>query len=201
MRAKLSTATNQYHLLRHYNDVSPKYANSLLGNLFSYYDYKDDDFKDSMISKEDIVNARNTIGTKFLPNIQNLETPKQLLEIIELQFELHQKSNNLKWKLENDCKSTSFIIDYQYPVGQKNCLPLYSLTQAQKQLVKQVIRSKCKGESNIMINTISGLPLNTTNQIYVEITSTPKLPFLFVSAYPFCNLSGNLSLSELVFVI
>ena len=124
-----------------------------------------------------------------------------ILNLEQIVYKSNQKSNKLKWKLENDCKSTSFIIDYQYPVGQKNCLALYSLTKAQKQLVKQVIRSKCKGESNIIINTISGLPLKTTNQIYVEITSTPKLPFLFVSAYPFCKLPGNLSLSELVFVI
>jgi len=201
MSNKFSSPTNQYHLLRHYKNVSDKYTNLLIGKPCFYYDYTVQDFKNSTISTQDIHHALQTIGTKFAQDIPGIETPKKLLEIIESHFKNLQENQQITWQQEQDYQCTSFIFEYSHPVGNINCLAIESLTMQQKARIKQVTRSQCKGESTVLVNTIQDIPTKTTNKICVQITMSNESPFLFISAYPCCDLPSGLSLSELVFVI
>ena len=194
-------ATNEYHILRHYQTVSDKYTASLINKPFFYYDHNKESFIKDQINIQDLQSALASIGTKFSSNIPGKNTPRELLKLIESHFETLKQSDQIKWQQEQDYQFTSFIIEYSQPIGNINCLSLESLTMDQKAKVKQLTRSQCKGESGILVNTIQGIATKTTNKICVQITDSSHLPFLFVSAYPYCNLPSDLSLSQLVFVI
>ena len=187
--------------MRHYKDVSNIYSNLLIGKPYFYYDYTEQDFKNSTISTQDIHHALQTTGTKFAKDIPGIETPEKLLKIIESHFKNLQENEQITWQQEKDCQCTSFIMEYLHPVGNINCLAIESLTLEQKEEIKQVTRSQCKGEKDVLVNTIKDIPTKPTNKICVQITKSSHLPFLFISAYPYCDLPSDLSLIELVFVI
>ena len=194
-------ATNEYHILRHYQTVSDKYTASLVNKPFFYYDHNKESFIKDQINIQDLQCALASIGTKFLSNIPGINTPRELLKLIESHFEILKQSEQIKWQQKEGYQYTSFILEYSHPVGNINCLSIESLTKEQKVKVKQQTRSQCKGESDVLVNAIQGIATKTTNKICVQITESSDLPFLFVSAYPYCNLPSDLSLSELVFVI
>lgn len=78
--------TNKFHILRHFEFVEEDYKKTLINELYWYYDYSQEKFVASYISKDDIRHALETIGTKFYKNIPGIENPKKLLELIKEKF-------------------------------------------------------------------------------------------------------------------
>lgn len=115
-------------------------------------------------------------------------------------IELNSKKE-IRWKVENERIITDFSINYKKPVGEMNCLSINKINDKDKVNIKSVFRSKCAGENNVNVNTISGIKLSTTNVIYVEIVEVKQLPFFVITAFPDCSANNNLPDDDIVFVV
>ncbi len=193
--------TNEFHVLRHFRYVDDSYKKTLIGQPYWYYDYSLKKFVSSKISQVDIENALKTIGTKFEKNIIGIESPKKLLEIIKNRFQELLSGNKICWIDNIEYKTAIFTFDYQFSVGQMNCLNRDSILERDKDRIKSVLRSKCAGENAVIVNTISGIELSSTKSIHVEIVETKQLPFYTITAFPDCSLSGDILDENLVFVV
>jgi hypothetical protein len=194
-------STNEFHILRHFKFVDSLYKETLIGQPYWYYDYIQKKFICSRISQIDIENALETIGTKFEKNITDIESPKKLLEIIKPKFQELLLNNKICWIDNIEYKTTTFTFDYEFSVGQMNCLNVDSISEKDKVRMKRVSRSKCAGENEVMVNTISEIEVFSTKTIHVEIVETKQLPFYAITALPDCPLSNDIPDDKLVFVV
>lgn len=185
--------TNEFHILRHFEFVEDEYKKSLMGKPYLYWDYSQEKYIDSDISHDDIEYALETIGTKFFKNISGLENPRKLLELIEEKFTELDSKNEIHWIDENKRKIASFSFGYNCSVGAMNCISAEKLDEECKKKIKSVPRSKCAGENNIAVNVVSGIELQPTIRIYVEIVKTEQLPFFAVTAFSDCSANNNLA--------
>ncbi|EKE11787.1 MAG: hypothetical protein ACD_15C00026G0006 [uncultured bacterium] len=192
--------TNEFHILRHFEFVDDAYKKTLIGKPYWYYDYSKKKFIASHISKNDVEHALETIGTKFYKNIPGIENPKKILELIREKFMTFNLNNEAHWTAEKEDKHFVFTFEYDFAVGDKNVVSIKSLADDDKKNVKKVFRSKCAGESNIAVNTVSGIELQSANMIYVEIFETKQLPFFVITSFPDC-LASAIPDDELVFVV
>ncbi|HCU01478.1 TPA: hypothetical protein DIC62_01605 [Candidatus Nomurabacteria bacterium] len=192
--------TNEFHILRHFEFVEDEYKKSLTGKLCRYWDYSQEKYIDSYISQDDIECALETIGTKFFKNIEGIENPKKLLELIKEKFTGLNVKNELRWIADKERRLTNFSFEYDCPVGDMNCLSIDKLSDEEQKNIKSVLRSKCVGENNIVVNITSGIELQSTMTIYVEIVETKQLPFFAITAFPDCSANNN-SDDDIVFII
>lgn len=190
--------TNEFHILRHFEFVDNTYKKTLINKPYWYYEYSQEKFIASHISEDDIQYALGTIGTKFYKNIPGIENPQKLLKLIKRKLAELNSDNKILWTDRDGEKRFSFTIRHDFPVGDKNVLSMNELSDNDKVNVKQIFRSKCKGEKNILINTVTGLKLEPTNIIYIEMLETKQLPFFAITAFPEC-LANNIPDNELVF--
>ena len=193
--------TNEFHILRHFESVDNSYKETLLGMQYWYYGYEQKKFISSYITKEEILYATKTIGTKFYNNITEINNPKKLLDLIKEKYiELNSKKE-IYWRMENERMVADFSINYRQPIGEMNCLSINKIGNKDKGSIKSVFRSKCAGENNVNVNTISGIKLSTTNVIYVEIVEVKQLPFFVITAFPDCSANNNSPDDAIVFVV
>lgn len=193
--------TNEFHTLRHFEFVDNDYKKGLINKPYWYWDYSQERYINSHISKDDTECALKTIGTKFYKNIANIENPKKLLKLIKEKFVELDAKNEIRWTIEGERKIFSFSFEYIHPIGIMNCLSLDKLSKKERINIKSVFRSKCVGEDNIMVDIVSGIKLQSTKMIYVEIIETDQLPFFAITAFPDCS-ANNLSTDDnLVFVL
>ncbi|MDP1760442.1 MAG: hypothetical protein Q8L01_03305 [Candidatus Woesebacteria bacterium] len=198
-------STNEFHILRHYKFVDNSYKETLISKPYWYYDYSQKKYISSNISKNDVECALETIGTKFYENIKGIENPKKLLELIEKEFIKLISKDKIHWTLGGENKVTKFSINFDSAVGMINVLSINSLSNNDKKNIKSIPRSKCTGENNVIVNTISGIELGYTNMIYVEIIETTQLPFYIMTAFPDCSSLdssiNDISDDDLVFIV
>src|SRR5687767_14600893 len=90
-------ASNEYHVLRHFQHVSKTYIQTLIGKKYSYFDFSDGKVKERIVDQDAIDEALQSQGTKFFPNIKGLSIPRELLQLIIKEFESLQPSD-IKWK-------------------------------------------------------------------------------------------------------
>lgn len=189
--------TNEFHILRHFEFVKEAYKKTLINKPYWCYDYSQEKFIAARISKDDIQHALETIGTKFYKNVPGIENPKKLLELIKEKFTALESNNKVRWANENKC--FAFTFKYDAPVGNRNALSINDLSDHNRKNIKSVLRSKCVGENNIMVNTITGIELRSSDMIYVEMIKTEQFPFFVITAFPKC-LTSDIPNDELVFV-
>jgi hypothetical protein len=190
-------STNEFHILRHFSNVDYDYRTTLIGKPYWYYDYVQKKYCESVITEDDIENALNTVGTKFFKGISGIENPKKLLGVINERFLVLDGKGGIKWTTDGDIKVASFSFGYSTRVGLINVLPKKSFVLGE---IRKVKRSKCLGEDDVLVETVSGVDLKSTNMIYVEIVKTPLLPFCAITAFPDCSVN-DLGDDEIVFVI
>ncbi len=193
--------TNEFHILRHFKFVENQYKETLINQPYWYYDFTQKRFFYSKISKVDIENALKTISTKFEKNIAGIENPKKLLEIIKSKFQELILDNKIHWVDNTGYKTTTFTFEYVFSVGQMNCLLIDNISEKDKARIKRVFRSKCVGENDVVVNTISGIETSFTKTISVQIVETKQLPFYTITAFPDCHISDDISDDKLVFVV
>lgn len=193
--------TNEFHILRHFKFVDDSYKETLVGQPYWYYDYAKKKFVYSKISKVDIENALKAIGTKFEKNIAGIENPKKLLKIIEKRFQELLLADKISWIEYLGYEAATYTFNYQFFVGQMNCLNIDNISEKDKARIKRVSRSKCVGEKECIINTISGIKLSSTKIIYVEIVKTKELPFYTITTFPDCPSADNIADDKRVFAI
>lgn len=193
--------TNEFHVLRHFKFVDNSYKETLVGQSYWYYNYTQKKFLNSKISKVDIENALKTIGTKFEKNIVGIENPKKLLKLIEDSFRELLSIDKIRWTDCLEYKTTAFTFNYQFSVGQMNCLNIDNLSEKDKARIKRVSRSKCVGENEVVVNTISGVELSSTKSIHVEIVDTKQLPFYTITAFPDCSLPNDIPDDKIIFAV
>ena len=193
--------TNEFHVLRHFKYVDSSYKKSLIDKPYWYYDYAQKKFIASTISQVDIENALTTISTKFDKDVVGIETPKKLLEIIRNKFQELLMENKIRWIDNLESKATSFTLDYQFEVGQINCINKDTISEKDRVQIKPALRSKCIGEDAVVVNTVSSIELASTKTIFVQIIETQQLPFYMITAFPDCSLSDNIPDENLVFVV
>lgn len=188
--------TNEFHILRHFSDVSFDYRTAVIGKPYWYYDYAQKKYCESVVTEDDIENALNAVGTKFLESVSGIENPKKLLELINEKFLVLYGEDSIKWMTDDDTEVASFSFEYGASVGLINVLPKKSFGLDE---IKKVKRSKCLGEDGVLVEIVSGVDLRPTNIIYAEMVKTPLLPFYAITAFPDC-LVNDLGDDELVFV-
>ena len=183
--------TNEFHILRHFSFVDPKYSKTLIGQKYFYYDYAKNKFVKSIISSEDIDFALQTIGTKFFSNINGIEDPKKLLKFIKEKLKPEIENKNIIWTLQGKNKTANFTIRYNKKIGDKNLIPISDLSIQDQKRIRQVPRSKHKGEESLLINTVTDVKMQSVDIISVEIVENNEFPFYFITAYPKSNQSGT----------
>lgn len=192
MKNKFINPSNEFHILRHFKYVSDEYKNSLIWKKYYYFDYEKEDFIIWIISEKNIENALNTIWTKFDKNILWLENPKKVLEFIYKNFS--EKKLNFLEK-----NNLSFQIKYNKSVWKINCLLKNQI--GDNSIIKKEFRSKCNWENNIIVNTVSGIKLYSTNSIDIFIQHLEKLDLFFTTAFPYCQIPDNVNFENIVFAI
>jgi hypothetical protein len=136
----------------------------------------------------------------FLAMCMVSKIQKKLLHVIQEKFlEMIQK-DEITWIKGEKRKITSFQIEYFSNVGLMNVVSKKSLNEENGEKIKKIHRSQCLGESDILVDIISGIELLPTKIIYVEIIETKEFPFCVVTAFPNC-LADNLLDDEIVFVV
>ncbi len=193
--------TNEFNVLRHFKFVDDSYKETLIDQPYWYYDHTQKKSFSSRISTVDIENALITIGTKFEKNIIGIENPKKLLEIIKQTFQELLSTNKIRWIDSPEYKTTNFVFDYKFPVGKMSCLNKDNISEKDKARIKRVSRSRCVGESEVVVNIISGVEVSSTNTINVTIVEIKQLPFYTITAYPDCPSSNDILFEKLVFVV
>lgn len=183
--------TNEFHVLRHFSSVDSEYSKTLIGQEYFYYDYAKKQFVKSIISQKDIQSALQTMGTKFFQNIKGIENPKKLLNFIKEKLKLEIENKNISWTLQEKNKTASFTIRYNKKIGDKNLIPISDLSIQEKTRIKTMPRSEHKGEESLLINTITGVKIQSVDIIAVEIVQTDEFPFYFITSYPKSNQSGK----------
>jgi len=171
--------TNEFHLLRHFIDVSSEYRNSLIGKEYYRFNFKTQKFEKSFITPIDIDNALKTTGSKFYKNVKGIEDPQKLLKLIVSEF---YKLNERIWTDCENGKNLGFLFKYSQYVGERNLIHIKELTNEERKRVKKVPRGE--SESEIMINVVSNVKVRRLDTIEVSLLDSPKLPSLFVTAYP-----------------
>jgi hypothetical protein len=175
--------TNEYHLLRHFSNVSGDYIQGLIGQKYYYRDYQTCTYKQDQLNSKAIKEALATKGSKFFKNIKGIENPKQLLQLIQFHFDLIQKEE-ITWRKEHEEQSFCFIINYPIAVGYKNLISISDLTPTEQKEIKTVARSMNDGENNVMIKTVTGIKVAPIHTITVAVIDISELSFYLVTAYP-----------------
>lgn len=175
--------TNEFHVLRHFSHVDDAYKETLIGESYRYYDYARKKYRESVITEADIENALETIGTKFFEDVAGIENPRKLLELVGEKFPVSDGEDKMEWTADGEGKTASFSFAYGASVGLINALPKQAFSADE---IKRVKRSRCPGEDDVWVETVSGTELKPTDKIHVEITDTPLLPFCAVTAFPDC---------------
>jgi hypothetical protein len=174
--------SNEFNLLRHFDIIDEAYKKSLFNKEYFYHNHLSGRFEKGIINEEAINNALKTQNSKFFRNIKGLETPKDILNLVKDKFEQF-KLEEIKWK-SSEKKFFTFLITYKEPVGIKNLIHINDLSEEDRRKVKTVPRSNKVGETEIMINVISGVKAKPINTIEVGIQDSPELSFYLVNAYP-----------------
>ncbi|MCK5084352.1 MAG: hypothetical protein KAQ64_01745 [Candidatus Pacebacteria bacterium] len=193
--------TNEFHILRHFEFVDDSYKATLLNKPYWYYDYSQKKYISSYISQDDIEYALETIGTKFDKNITGIENPKKLLELIKEKFTQLILSNKVDWIPENEKGLFAFTFEFDFSVGKMNCLSVGNLSAGDKKNIKPTHRSRCIGESDVVVNTITGIKLQATKMIYVELVETGQLPFFAITSFPDCSANSIPPNDDIVFAL
>ena len=194
-------STNEFHILRHFEFVDDFYKASLINKHYWFYDYLQKKYVSSHISRDDIEYALETIGTKFDKNITGIENPKKLLELIREKYTELIASNKVDWIPENERKLFVFTFEYNFTVGKMNCLSMVNLSAGDKKNIKPTPRSRCIGESDVIVNTITGIKLQATKMIYVEIVELEQLSFFAITSFPDCSANNIPPNDEIVFAL
>lgn len=175
------SATNIFHLLRHYLRLDHSYTSHLIGQGYEYYDYKVGKYVPSVITENDIASAYTTQGSKFFLNVPGMETPEKLIELIKKEAMTFVNQNILEWIEEERYKKTEFIYTHSENIGYKGVLDIDELTDEEKKKVKRVPRGS---SDNVTINTISGIKKIPTNQLTIGLYERFDTGKLYITAFP-----------------
>ncbi|MFA5776509.1 MAG: hypothetical protein WC988_03085 [Patescibacteria group bacterium] len=176
--------TTEFHILRHYVSLPNEYKKSLIGQKYSYYDYKKQGFTESVISEEDVKEGLKTKGSKFSNNVAGIETPRTLLVQIRNQLKKLIGNDSLIWVDRGSYQTVAFTFNYDKEVGYLDLINIATLTEEEKAHIKKVPRGSSAGEDDIVIQTISGIIRKPTKSIAVELTKVAGRSYLSVTAYP-----------------
>lgn len=176
-------ASNEYHILRHFESVSDSYKASLVNKEYFYHNAGKDKFEQEIITSDKIEAALNTKGSKFFKDIPGIATPIDVLKIVKTEFEkISYEEQN--WEGNLTKKFFSFLINYDYPVGLKNLVNIKDLTKEERSRIKKVTRGSHSGDDTVLINTVENVSTKKINTIEVCLVDTVELPFYFITAFP-----------------
>lgn len=176
--------TCEFHILRHFTTIDARYAKTLTGKEYFFFDYNKNAYAKSVITPQDIQIALQTKGSKFSPNILGLKTPKEVLARVRLELEKKIRSKGIGWVEKEEYASAKFAFNNERAVGDKDVVAISTLTKAEKARVQKTPRSDDGSEKSVIMNTITGVRKSKINTVSVEIVKTDALPFYFVTAYP-----------------
>lgn len=184
----VSDVTTQYHILRHFKDLPESYISTLLNKQYEYYASDKNKFVHSIVDKNSIEEGLKTKGSKFISKIQGLETPKEVISLI--QNKLSEKINNesIFWMKKPLYKTTMFSFEYSKDIGYDNIVSVESLNNNEKSKITKTPRGTINSEDKIFIQSLTGIQIKKTRKICVELTNIPNRNHFSVTAYP-----GNLS--------
>lgn len=77
MKQSIINTTNEYHVLRHFLNVSDKYNEQLIGKEYLFYNQNKSCIQKEVITQVSIEEALNTTGSKFFENISNFEISRR----------------------------------------------------------------------------------------------------------------------------
>lgn len=174
----------QLHILRHYTDTPGAYRASLRGKDYVYYDTEKKSFVESVIQEKDIEDAFKTTGTKFFSDVAGIETPEDLMNIIQAEMKKQIEEDNLDWIVKDDFRITMFSFEYDSIVGEEDLIAIEDLAEADRARIKRVARGTHAGDATTYIYVIDGIEKKKTSRIAVEIADHAILPYFFMTAYP-----------------
>ena len=104
------------HILRHFTHVPKRYADSLLGKSYEYYDRRKKRFVKSVVTERIITTALGPLKdkSKFFPNVRGFETPLKVIQWMRREV----ASRTLRWTDEGKYDTTKFTFTNTLPVGQ-----------------------------------------------------------------------------------
>ena len=173
--------TTEFHILRHFDKVTDEYVSSLIGQDYFYYDYLKDEMIEKKLTNQEIGFALDTKGSKFDSELTILENPQNVLKFIQNEI----KNYNIKWTKSGENQTTEFQIKFPGNIGYCNLLSISDLTSDELLKVKKINRSNLVGEDSVMVNYLEHKKnKQPTNILNIELVKTPKLPFLWITAYP-----------------
>ncbi len=180
----VANPSNEYHILRHYPRLPKEYSDTLVGKSYEYFDYAKKAYLASIVSEEDITTAYQTKGSKFFVNVPGIENPKKLIELIREEFRKRIANGNVFWIQKEMFQLVVFTIDYHHDVGNRDLIPIDSLSSEEQVRVMTVPRGSHSGEKSIMIKTIANIAKRPTKRISVEINVLPNKLHAYLTAYP-----------------
>lgn len=175
--------TNEYHILRHFTDVSADYIKSLIGKEYYYFNNEHRHFHQGVIDAIAITEALETVGSKFTKNVKGIENPRELLNLMKVKFESYAEAE-IEWKVKDEYRFFPFLLTHSEAVGFKNLVPIDGLTAEQKDRVKTMPRSAHAGEDTVMVKVVADVEMQPTNSIVAGVFDYEDLPFYQATAYP-----------------
>jgi len=174
------SATNIYHLLRHYSECDSLYTNKLIGQEYEYYDYDVGEYRTSYLTKKDISDAYETPGSKFFTNVPSLENPSKLIDVIVRETERLVALGTLEWIEELKYKKAEFMYTHNENIGFRGVVDISELTVEEIKKIKRIPR----GNENVLINFVSGVNKIQTNQMVIGLYERCDTRKLYITAFP-----------------
>jgi hypothetical protein len=181
--------TTEFHVLRHFQDVSAEYKHSLIAKSYHFFNHTFGKFESSVINELLIEHALQTIGGKFNLSTSKYTNPIDILELCQVQM---AKLGTLEWIENGANKEANFQVECDDFIGTENIILEKELPFKECQKVEVKYRSLLPGEDKIFVKTLSGYQTKLTNKIDFHLVDTPLLPFLWVSAFPVNNIKIDL---------
>lgn len=180
----VENASTEFHLLRHFSNVSEAYKNTLLGLSYEYFDFATNGFTSSIITENDIEAALLTRGSKFLPNVSGIENPKILLKLVKTEMARRVYEGKDFWITRKNDRVSMFSFQYDIEVGYKSLVTKSSLSPAELRTIKTERRGLHKGDSNTSMRLVSGISPSLTRTICIELIQLHNANKISITAYP-----------------
>ncbi len=102
------------YVLRHFHAVPEKYARSLLGKSYEYYDVQKKRFIKALVTRSAIARALKIKGkSKFFSQLPGLETPKKVLARVRTEA----ANRKLRWTDDGAYRTAKFTFLHSKLVG------------------------------------------------------------------------------------
>lgn len=161
-------STTEFHLLRHFSQVSEQYTQTLIGKEYAYYEGRKGELKKDIITRAKIEEALQIKGSNFYLQIYDFKNPLELIDSIKTKTKTKLKKTEIFWIAQKSREKSIYVLKYPYSIGKIGVVKIDNLEKKEQKKIKKELRGKVAGD-NLYVNVVKGVKASVTNQLVVVL--------------------------------